>query len=340
MCDRPRLLRRARAAASAPRRGTSRSSPSFVPGSIVRVACENFVTYDAVEFFPGPYLNMIIGPNGTGKSTVVCAIALGLGWKPSVLGRAKDIASYVKLGHEQGWVEIELQGYPGNGNTTVRRILFRETNSSDWMLNGRNASAKEITEAVSPFHIEVGNLCAFLPQDRVADFACMSPSRLLQETQHAAGHPELSEWHASLISQGHELAKVKARVERDVQEHDHLEERNLVLERDVRRYEERVELEKRVTMLQARIPYAQYREAKQRYDIAHAERAEAKEAVRAAERALQPLQEEREYVPILTQTRAAKGPKDRTASHRSPPRCGCDARDRQAHCTGPRTRRL
>lgn len=54
------------------------------PGSIVRVELKNFVTYTAVEFFPGPSLNMVIGPNGTGKSTLVCAICLGLGWGPQV----------------------------------------------------------------------------------------------------------------------------------------------------------------------------------------------------------------------------------------------------------------
>ncbi|KAI4215610.1 MAG: hypothetical protein LQ351_002079, partial [Letrouitia transgressa] len=52
------------------------------PGSIVRVRLTNFVTYTAVEFSPGPSLNMVIGPNGTGKSTLVCAICLGLGWGP------------------------------------------------------------------------------------------------------------------------------------------------------------------------------------------------------------------------------------------------------------------
>ena len=54
------------------------------PGSIVRVKLTNFVTYTAVEFCPGPSLNMIIGPNGTGKSTLVCAICLGLGWGAQV----------------------------------------------------------------------------------------------------------------------------------------------------------------------------------------------------------------------------------------------------------------
>ena len=54
------------------------------PGSIVRVKLQNFVTYTSADFFPGPSLNMVIGPNGTGKSTLVCAICLGLGWGPQV----------------------------------------------------------------------------------------------------------------------------------------------------------------------------------------------------------------------------------------------------------------
>lgn len=53
-------------------------------GAIVRVRLSNFVTYTSAEFFPGPKLNMVIGPNGTGKSTLVCAICLGLGWGPQV----------------------------------------------------------------------------------------------------------------------------------------------------------------------------------------------------------------------------------------------------------------
>ena len=56
----------------------------FIPGSIVRVQLRNFVTYDYVEFTPGPYLNMILGPNGTGKSSIACAICLGLNFPPSV----------------------------------------------------------------------------------------------------------------------------------------------------------------------------------------------------------------------------------------------------------------
>lgn len=57
---------------------------AYKPGAIVRIKVTDFVTYTSAEFFPGPKLNMVIGPNGTGKSTLVCAICLGLGWGPAV----------------------------------------------------------------------------------------------------------------------------------------------------------------------------------------------------------------------------------------------------------------
>lgn len=60
------------------------SPDGYKPGAIVRIKVINFVTYKSAEFFPGPKLNMVIGPNGTGKSTLVCAICLGLGWGPMV----------------------------------------------------------------------------------------------------------------------------------------------------------------------------------------------------------------------------------------------------------------
>ena len=89
-----------------------------MPGSIVRVQLRNFVTYDYVEFFPCNYLNMILGPNGTGKSSIACALCIGLNFPPSVrsrvltslfpvltlvlqtMGRATEIHSFVKMGED------------------------------------------------------------------------------------------------------------------------------------------------------------------------------------------------------------------------------------------------
>ncbi|RSM03177.1 hypothetical protein CEP52_007557 [Fusarium oligoseptatum] len=95
--------------------GTSSSADAdngFQPGAIIRVSVENFVTYEKAEFLPGPHLNMVVGPNGTGKSSLVCAICLGLGYSPKHLGRAGSVKEFVKHGKDTATIEIELQKRP------------------------------------------------------------------------------------------------------------------------------------------------------------------------------------------------------------------------------------
>lgn len=53
-------------------------------------------------------MNVIVGPNGTGKSTILCAICLALGGKPSIIGRANAIADYIKRGCDKSRIEVEL----------------------------------------------------------------------------------------------------------------------------------------------------------------------------------------------------------------------------------------
>lgn len=68
----------------------------FKPGSIVRVKMMNFLTYDECEVFPGPKLNVVIGPNGTGKSTLTHAICLACCGSTGDVGitRTLSIASF------------------------------------------------------------------------------------------------------------------------------------------------------------------------------------------------------------------------------------------------------
>ena len=59
----------------------------FRNGSVLRVRMHNFLTFDDCEVFPGPRLNVILGPNGTGKSTVTHAICLACCGSPATVGR-------------------------------------------------------------------------------------------------------------------------------------------------------------------------------------------------------------------------------------------------------------
>lgn len=64
--------------------------PQFREGSIIKVVLHNFMTYDDCSFEPGPGLNLVLGPNGTGKSSIVSALCVGLAGNPKV-GHTSEI---------------------------------------------------------------------------------------------------------------------------------------------------------------------------------------------------------------------------------------------------------
>ena len=171
----------------------------FQPGSIIRVKLKNFVTYTAAEFHLGPSLNMIIGPNGTGKSTLVCAICLGLGWSSEHLGRSKELSAFVKHGAAEAEIEIELAKSERMArNPVIKRTIRKEDNKTVFWLNNKHTPKSAVLELARSLNIQIDNLCQFLPQDRVVEFAKMSDQNRLMETQRAAAPPYMIEWHNQL----------------------------------------------------------------------------------------------------------------------------------------------
>ncbi|KAI0787066.1 P-loop containing nucleoside triphosphate hydrolase protein [Irpex lacteus] len=238
-----------------------RDVDGYIPGSIVRVQLRNFVTYDYVEFSPGPYLNMILGPNGTGKSSIACAICLGLNFPPSVLGRQSEIQSFVKLGKEDGHIEIELKGPKGRPNIVVRRTLSARSKTSQFTINGSTVTGREVNQRMQELNVQVTNLCSFLPQDKVAEFAAMTRPQLLRETQRAAGNANLTNWHDTLIESGKELKVMQEKLGVDQARLQNDQQRNANLERDVKLYQERQQLERDIEFLGLLLPFREYLEA-------------------------------------------------------------------------------
>ncbi|KAF0882643.1 SMC5 protein, partial [Crocuta crocuta] len=153
-------------------------------------------TYDVCEVSPGPHLNMIIGANGTGKSSIVCAICLGLAGKPAFMGRADKVGFFVKRGCSKGMVEIEL--FRNSGNLTITREIDVAKNQSSWFINKKSTTQKVVEEQVAALNIQVGNLCQFLPQDKVGEFAKLSKIELLEATEKSIGPPEMHRYHCEL----------------------------------------------------------------------------------------------------------------------------------------------
>jgi chromosome segregation ATPase len=236
---------------------------------------KNFVTYSEVTFNCGPSLNMIIGPNGTGKSTLVCAIALGLGWPPNVLGRAKEIGEYVKNGCSESTIEIELQGVDEH-NILVKRKIHRLGNKSDWWLNRKTTTLKKVQETMHDLNIQVNNLCQFLPQDRVVEFSAMTPIQKLEQTERAVADPEVSAWHEELKELGDELKKQTADKEFRTNRLGELLTRQKAQEADVERMNQRRAHEFRIEVLTKFIPFFEYNSGKQRVQESKVELNQAK----------------------------------------------------------------
>ncbi|KAJ4148063.1 hypothetical protein LMH87_002551 [Akanthomyces muscarius] len=283
----------------------------FQPGSIVRVTVKNFVTYEKAEFFPGPYLNMVIGPNGTGKSSLVCAICLGLGYSPKHLGRAGSIKEFVKHGREKASIEIELQKRPNDRyNFIVRVEIRRDQNTQKWWLNDKETTHKKIQDLMKSLKIQVDNLCQFLPQDRVVEFAASTPVELLHETIRAAAPEEVLLWQSKLRELFKEKKELLENSQTDASTLDNLETRQQGLQADVDRLRERDEIIKRLEDLKLVKVIARYEEARNKYMAAKEKKKNAQESLKRLETesgpSLQAVNRKEAYLQKVDSALAAK----------------------------------
>ncbi|KAL9872094.1 structural maintenance of chromosomes protein 5-like [Glossina fuscipes fuscipes] len=168
-------------------------------GKIKSVYCKDFVTYSECIFTPSEYLNVIIGPNGSGKSTLVSAIVLCLGGEPKLLARSNFIRDYVKNGCSSAKISVEVCDERKNkGSLCDEKSVdftrtFDKNDKSEYFINGHSYSRRDYLEAISKFNIQVNNLCQFLPQDRVQDFAKMNPQEILSNTISSVSNVEILE---------------------------------------------------------------------------------------------------------------------------------------------------
>lgn len=121
------------------------AASEYAAGAIRRVTLHNFMSYSDAELFdPGPRLNCIVGPNGTGKSSIVNALAIGLGGSLKITERGSSADDAIKKDCDSGFVEIELRDGNGAGkNLVVRCDLTRSGGrKTDYSLDGARVAAR------------------------------------------------------------------------------------------------------------------------------------------------------------------------------------------------------
>ncbi|XP_051807111.1 structural maintenance of chromosomes protein 5 [Acanthochromis polyacanthus] len=259
----------------------------FVEGAILRITMKNFLTYDYSEVRPGPNLNMIIGANGTGKSSIVCAICLGLAGKTAVLGRGDKVGLYVKRGCSKGYIEIEL--YKSGGNVVINREIHQENNQSLWMLNWKHCNQKTVEEEVKALRIQVSNLCQFLPQEKVGEFAKMSKVELLEATEKSVGPPEMYEYHCELKNFRNKERELENVVKEKASFLEKTKQRNERNKHDVNRYYERKRHLDVIELLDKKKPWVEYETTRKELEGVKKEREEAKRQLSALKQAHAPM---------------------------------------------------
>uniref|UniRef100_A0A8C9VX67 Structural maintenance of chromosomes protein 5 n=1 Tax=Scleropages formosus TaxID=113540 RepID=A0A8C9VX67_SCLFO len=265
----------------------------FVEGSILRITMHNFLTYDHCEVYPGPNLNMIIGANGTGKSSIVCAICLGLAGKTATLGRGDKVGAQMRLTCNVLTCCLRLQcsccRYRAVGNLVIFREMQVQNNQSTWTINGEHASQRVVEEAVKALRIQVGNLCQFLPQEKVGEFAKMSKVELLEATEKSVGPPEMYEIHCELKtfrSKERELENICKEKASFLEKAKQRNERN---RQDVQRYYEKKRHLDRIKMLERKKPWVEYETSREQLEAVKREREQAKRELRALKEEQAPM---------------------------------------------------
>ena len=189
------------------------------------------------------------------QSSILCAICLGLGGEPKLLGRASDVDTFIKTGEDKAEIEIELVREDGD-NVIIQRIIRKDGKPrSAFLWNGEQTPAKEVRErVVEEFNIQIGNLCTFLPQEKVGNFSGFDSRQLLLETEKTIGHnEELFNQHQDLIERQNALLGGTNDVETLEKKLARLESEQVPLRREVERQKNRQKAEEQVELLAKKI---------------------------------------------------------------------------------------
>ena len=215
-------------------------------GSVVRVTVRNFMTYVNETFWPGPNFNVVVGANGSGKSSIVTALCICLGGDLDFLNRQTDVSSLVNnsSGNAEAQIEVELFD-PQSDNTVVQCSIFNNGRSPTFKVNGRKVNQKELIRLMEKLQIQPGNMCQFLPQDVVRDFPTMTNEDIFRNTVKAVGDMSLIDSYDKLKNIQMEVQQLDDQVETKSNTLSNLERKEKRLEDAKTIYEERRNIEQR-----------------------------------------------------------------------------------------------
>lgn len=241
--------------------------PQFRRGNLTMVRMKNFLTFDDVILSPGPRMNLIVGPNGSGKSSVVSAVCIALGGKPTILGRNPDLGAYVKFGCSQATLEVWLyEPDSERGYVSVKRT-FNTDAKGKYFLDDQPARHRDIHEKViQKYDIQLDNLTQFMPQEKVAEFTNLRPDELLLLAIRALGGAEREDAFNELLDRDRGLTAAIEKLKHSETKLAELVDKQEVDSEEVKAFREQKELLGKIKLLNAIRPCIEELELRAEYN--------------------------------------------------------------------------
>ena len=156
-------------------------------------------------------------------------------------------------------IQIELFNPNGDNYTVERKLIaFESKCRSEWKLNGLLTTQTEVRHFTASLNINVNNLCQFLPQERVVEFAKMNSKQLLENTQKAIGDEEMFKDYEELVSLSNEIKDLQTKLVSMNQQLVTDEILNERMAEQAQRVREIEEFKKKVDWLQKKKPWIEF----------------------------------------------------------------------------------
>lgn len=165
-------------------------------------------------------------------------------------------------------IEIELAGdkkRTKGKNVVIRCNIKREGNKSSFLINEKPTTKKNVMDLARSLSIQIDNLCQFLPQDKVVEFAAMTPVELLKSTQRAVARQEMIDMHTELKELRQQQKDIQAKQVSDQAALANFVDRQRMQEADVERMREREQIKERVRLMETARPFPKYRAARNKH---------------------------------------------------------------------------
>ncbi|XP_070794736.1 structural maintenance of chromosomes protein 5 isoform X2 [Pituophis catenifer annectens] len=174
-------------------------------------------------------------------------------------------------------------------NVVITREMSVSNNQSTWFLNKIPCTLKMVEEQVSALNIQVGNLCQFLPQDKVGEFAKLSKIELLEATEKSIGPPEMYKFHCDLKNFRQRERELENSCTEKNSNLEKMKQKNERYKQDVERYHERQHHLDSIAMLEKKRPWVIYEETRKLYEEAKKARDRQKEELKTLRQTQAPM---------------------------------------------------